>query len=103
MKPPKMPEPPGAYGPTQYPFIGMNCSFCACAMAATPSSARPNRADLTDFMILLLAKKRLRYGANETAFARAVPVSMGYLIARTTKRVTVILMTFALRRTINAE
>jgi hypothetical protein len=32
----------------------MNCSFCAWADAATPSNAKPNSADLTDFMVSLL-------------------------------------------------
>src|SRR6266568_1199886 len=56
MNPPKMPEPPGAYGPTQYPFIGMNCSFWADATVVAPNSARPSRIALLNFMVLLLEK-----------------------------------------------
>src|SRR5947208_8607073 len=68
MKPPKMPEPPGAYGPTQYPFIGMNCSFCAEAAVTTPASARPSRAALTAFRTILIGKSlsRSETKRNET-------------------------------------
>src|SRR6266571_3700287 len=85
MKPPKMPEPPGAYGPTQYPFIGMNCSFWADAMVVAPNSARPSRAALLNLMMLLLGKTPLtEFESNsigqrgftvngETAIAAAFP------------------------------
>src|SRR6266508_5401136 len=66
MKPPKIPEPPGAYGPTQYPFIGMNCSFCAEAVIATPASARPQRAALTAFIAILLENVLSRSGSSPT-------------------------------------
>src|SRR6266852_5061673 len=56
MKPPKMPEPPGAYGPTQYPFIGMNCSFCAEAVVTAPANTKPSRAVITAFIAILLGK-----------------------------------------------
>src|SRR5437773_4942548 len=74
MKPPKIPEPPGAYGPTQYPFIGMNCSFWAVAAVAAPSSARPNRANLTAFIAILL-KNALRSKTHQ-AFATSARLSM---------------------------
>src|SRR5512143_179354 len=42
MKPPKVPVPPAAYGPTLKSAIGMNCSFWASAGAAAPKmSANP--------------------------------------------------------------
>src|SRR6266540_7046936 len=66
MKPPKIPEPPGAYGPTQYPFIGMNCSFCAEAVIATPASAKPQRAALTAFIAILLENVLSRSGSSPT-------------------------------------
>src|ERR1700730_3041535 len=84
MNPPKMPEPPGAYGPTQYPFIGMNCSFWADAAVAAPNSARPTRIVLLNFMVLLLEKPLTEFELNsirqrgstvngETAIAAAFP------------------------------
>jgi hypothetical protein len=34
--------------------MGMNCSFCATAVAATLNMVRPSRADFIAFMMLLL-------------------------------------------------
>src|SRR5213596_3263190 len=80
MNPPKMPEPPGAYGPTQYPFIGMNCSFCAEAAVATPASAKPKRAALTAFIAILLGN--ISHGSKtDEAFATTVRLSIMDLIS----------------------
>src|SRR6266545_4997578 len=69
--PPKIPEPPGAYGPTQYPIIGMNCSFCATAAVAMPASARPSRAALRCFMIP--PRKRRLSSCSQTSIGLARP------------------------------
>src|SRR6266852_8556647 len=80
MKPPNMPEPPGAYGPIQYPFIGMNCSFCAEAAVAIPANARPNRAALTAFMAIP-PRKHLSRSEADQAFATTARLSIMDLIS----------------------
>ena len=76
MKPPNIPEPPAAYGPTQYPIMGMNCSFWADTAVAAPSSAKPNRADLIAFMNCLLGRKGLECTSNGQGLAMEARVSM---------------------------